>query len=97
MAKPYAVERVPRATKTTTQRLKVLTICLPPMPNILASLSLRSYRDPKSRPPKTLQYEESVSEVMVVPLALGCKDSDYPFESEENRIGSLRRPRRELT
>jgi hypothetical protein len=39
MASPYAVESVPRATNTTTQRLKALTICLLPTPNILASLS----------------------------------------------------------
>jgi hypothetical protein len=39
MASPYAVESVPRATKTTTQRLKALTMCLLPTPNILASLS----------------------------------------------------------
>ena len=39
MASPYAVESVPRATNTTTHRLKALTICLLPTPGILASLS----------------------------------------------------------
>lgn len=36
IARPYAVESVPRATNITTKRLYVLTICFPPRPIILA-------------------------------------------------------------
>jgi hypothetical protein len=38
IARPYAVERVPSATNTTTHKLKALTICLLPKPIILANL-----------------------------------------------------------
>ena len=59
MASPYAVESVPRATNTTTQRLKALTMCLLPMPNILASLSSVNGDvkfDEESRPATHLPY-----------------------------------------
>lgn len=53
MAKPYAVDSVPSATKATTRKLYVLTMCL--FENMVASLTISKHRMKNSYFDKQMQ------------------------------------------